>query len=149
MSIVNLFKKLRDESGVSVLYIAHDLATAYYVSDRIAIMFRGNIVEMGPVEDVLMNPKHSYKAPSRISPRGGPHQALVRKDLALRAGTRGILENGLQIRRKMSWRNGYMQERRAQGRLCWQRVRQVSQVHRKFHTFLAVTNSDQHAAGGE
>jgi peptide/nickel transport system ATP-binding protein len=60
MSIVNLFKKLRDESGVSVLYITHDLATAYYVSDRIAIMFRGNIVEMGPVEDVLMNPKHSY-----------------------------------------------------------------------------------------
>jgi peptide/nickel transport system ATP-binding protein len=60
MSIVNLFKKLRDESGVSVLYITHDLATAYYVSDRIAIMFRGNIVEMGSVEDVLMDPKHSY-----------------------------------------------------------------------------------------
>jgi len=60
MSIVNLFKKLRDEFGVSVLYITHDLATAYYVSDRIAIMFRGNIVEMGPVEQVLMNPKHGY-----------------------------------------------------------------------------------------
>ncbi|MDH4291315.1 MAG: ABC transporter ATP-binding protein [Dehalococcoidia bacterium] len=60
MSIVNLFKKLKEESGLSVLYITHDLATAYYVSDRIAIMFRGNIVEMGPVEDVLMNPKHSY-----------------------------------------------------------------------------------------
>jgi peptide/nickel transport system ATP-binding protein len=60
MSIVNLFKKLRDESGVSVLYITHDLATAYYVSDRIAIMFRGHIVEMGPVEDVLMAPKHPY-----------------------------------------------------------------------------------------
>jgi peptide/nickel transport system ATP-binding protein len=60
MSIVNLFKKLRDEFGVSVLYITHDLATAYYVSDRIAIMFRGNIVEMGPVEQVLMEPKHPY-----------------------------------------------------------------------------------------
>jgi len=60
MSIVNLFKKLKEESGVSVLYITHDLATAYYVSDRIAIMFRGNIVEMGPVEKVLMEPKHSY-----------------------------------------------------------------------------------------
>jgi peptide/nickel transport system ATP-binding protein len=60
MSIVNLFKQLRDELGVSVLYITHDLATAYYVSDRIAIMFRGNIVEMGPVEQVLMNPKHPY-----------------------------------------------------------------------------------------
>jgi len=60
MSIVNLFKKLRDETGVSVLYITHDLATAYYVSDRIAIMFRGNIVEMGSVEQVLMNPRHPY-----------------------------------------------------------------------------------------
>jgi peptide/nickel transport system ATP-binding protein len=60
MSIVNLFKKLRDEFGVSVLYITHDLATAYYVSDRIAIMFRGNIVEMGPVERVLMDPQHPY-----------------------------------------------------------------------------------------
>jgi peptide/nickel transport system ATP-binding protein len=60
MSIVNLFKKLRDDFGVSVLYITHDLATAYYVSDRIAIMFRGNIVEMGPVEQVLMDPKHPY-----------------------------------------------------------------------------------------
>ena len=60
MSIVNLFKKLRDEFGVSILYITHDLATAYYVSDRIAIMFRGNIVEMGPVEEVLMNPRHPY-----------------------------------------------------------------------------------------
>jgi peptide/nickel transport system ATP-binding protein len=60
MSIVNLFKKLRDELGVSVLYITHDLATAYYISDRIAIMFRGNIVEMGPVEKVLTSPKHPY-----------------------------------------------------------------------------------------
>jgi peptide/nickel transport system ATP-binding protein len=60
MSIVNLFKKLRDEFGVSVLYITHDLATAYYVSDRIAIMFRGDIVEMGSVEQVLMNPRHPY-----------------------------------------------------------------------------------------
>jgi oligopeptide/dipeptide ABC transporter ATP-binding protein len=40
--------------------IAHDLATAYYVSDRIAIMFRGHIVEMGSVEKVLMEPKHPY-----------------------------------------------------------------------------------------
>ena len=60
MSIVNLFKKLREEMGVSVLYITHDLATAYYMSDRIAIMFRGEIIEMGTVEQVLMAPKHPY-----------------------------------------------------------------------------------------
>lgn len=67
MSIVNLFKKLRDELGVSVLYITHDLATAYYVCDRIAIMFRGKIAEMGTVEQVLMAPKHPYTQLLRAS----------------------------------------------------------------------------------
>jgi peptide/nickel transport system ATP-binding protein len=60
MSIVNLFKDLSHNQGVSVIYITHDLATAYYVSDRIAIMLRGNIVEIGTVETVLDDPKHPY-----------------------------------------------------------------------------------------
>ena len=60
MEIVNLFRKLRDEQKVSIIYITHDLATAYYVSDRIAIMLRGYIVESGPVEDVLNRPAHPY-----------------------------------------------------------------------------------------
>jgi len=60
MSIVNLFRKLRDDFGVSVIYITHDLATAYYVGDQIAIMFRGNIIERGPASEVLMNPLHPY-----------------------------------------------------------------------------------------
>ena len=60
MSIVNLFKDLKEQRGVSVIYITHDLATAYYVSDRIAIMLRGNIVEMGTVEKVLVEPLHPY-----------------------------------------------------------------------------------------
>jgi len=73
MSIVNLFKKLRDELGVSILYITHDLATAYYVSDRIAIMFRGNIVEIGAVDEVLMNPRHPYSQLLRDSiPQADP-----------------------------------------------------------------------------
>jgi peptide/nickel transport system ATP-binding protein len=75
MSIVNLFKQLRDELGVSILYITHDLATAYYVSDRIAIMFRGNIVEMGTVEQVLMNPRHPYSKLLRDSiPQADPNK---------------------------------------------------------------------------
>jgi peptide/nickel transport system ATP-binding protein len=60
MEIVNLFRKLRDEQKVSVIYITHDLATAYYISDRIGIMLRGYIVESGPVEDVLNRPFHPY-----------------------------------------------------------------------------------------
>jgi peptide/nickel transport system ATP-binding protein len=60
MSVCNLFKVLKEERQVSVIYITHDLTTAYYVSDRIAVMFRGNIVEMGPVSSVLVDPKHPY-----------------------------------------------------------------------------------------
>ena len=60
MSIMNLFRELVDRLGLGVIYITHDLATAYYVCDRIAIMFRGNIVAMGDVEKVLMEPKHPY-----------------------------------------------------------------------------------------
>jgi peptide/nickel transport system ATP-binding protein len=75
MSIVNLFKRLRDELGVSILYITHDLATAYYVSDRIAVMFRGNIVEMGTVEQVLMHPRHPYTQLLRDSiPQADPRK---------------------------------------------------------------------------
>jgi peptide/nickel transport system ATP-binding protein len=60
MAIVNLFRKLRDEQKVSVVYITHDLATAYYISDRIAVMLRGYVVESGPVEKVLDRPLHPY-----------------------------------------------------------------------------------------
>ncbi len=75
MSIVNLFARLREEMNLSVLYITHDLATAYYVSDRIAVMFRGNIVEMGPVEEVLLNPRHPYTQLLRDSiPEANPHR---------------------------------------------------------------------------
>lgn len=75
MSIVNLFTKLRDTMKLSILYITHDLATAYYLSDRIAIMFRGNIVEMGPSEEVLMKPKHPYTQLLRDSiPEADPHK---------------------------------------------------------------------------
>jgi ABC-type oligopeptide transport system ATPase subunit len=60
MSIVNLFKKLRDELKVSIVYITHDLATAYYISDRVLIMQRGKVVETGPARQVLSNPQHPY-----------------------------------------------------------------------------------------
>ena len=53
MSIVNLFKTLRDDLGVSIIYITHDLATAYYISDRIIVMQKGKVVEGGDARPVL------------------------------------------------------------------------------------------------
>ena len=60
MAIVNLFKTLRDDLGVSIIYITHDLATAYYISDRIIIMQKGKVVESGDARAVLDHPKHPY-----------------------------------------------------------------------------------------
>ncbi|GHA34494.1 ABC transporter ATP-binding protein [Devosia pacifica] len=60
MAIVNLLRSLRDDFGVSVIYITHDLATAYYISDRLIIMQKGRIVEMGDARVVLSDPEHPY-----------------------------------------------------------------------------------------
>ena len=60
MSIVNLFRQLRDEIRVSIIYITHDLATAYYISDRVIIMQKGVVIESGDARAVLDNPTHPY-----------------------------------------------------------------------------------------
>ncbi|MCE7981419.1 MAG: ABC transporter ATP-binding protein [Caldilinea sp. CFX5] len=60
MNIVNLFLTLKQDYKTSFLYITHDLATAYYISDYIAVMYRGTIVEFGRARTVLAEPKHPY-----------------------------------------------------------------------------------------
>ncbi len=60
MNIVNLFLSLKEQYNTSFLYITHDLATAYYVSDYIAVMYRGTIVEFGNARGILTNPQHPY-----------------------------------------------------------------------------------------
>jgi ABC-type oligopeptide transport system ATPase subunit len=60
MKIINLFLALKQQYKTSILYITHDLATAYYISDYIAVMHRGSIVEFGQAKQVLSQPQHSY-----------------------------------------------------------------------------------------
>jgi len=60
MNIVNLFLELKERFKVSFVYITHDLSTAYYVSDYIAIMYRGSVVEYGPSEQILTEAVHPY-----------------------------------------------------------------------------------------
>lgn len=60
MSIVNLFRDLRDDLGVSIIYITHDLSTAYYISDRVIIMHKGDVVEAGDAKTVLGSPQAGY-----------------------------------------------------------------------------------------
>lgn len=60
MNIVNLFRELKDKYHVSFLYITHDLSTAYYVSDLIATLYRGSMIEYGPAKDIMDKPAHPY-----------------------------------------------------------------------------------------
>jgi peptide/nickel transport system ATP-binding protein len=67
MSIVNLFKALRDDLGISIIYVTHDLATAYTISDRIIIMQKGSVVESGDAKTVLNAPQHPYSQELRAA----------------------------------------------------------------------------------
>jgi peptide/nickel transport system ATP-binding protein len=60
IGILDLLFKMRDKHGISFIYITHDLITARYICDRIAIMYLGNIVEIGPTEEIINNPRHPY-----------------------------------------------------------------------------------------
>jgi peptide/nickel transport system ATP-binding protein len=60
MTIVNLFKELSDRLGIAFLYITHDLTTAYYLADVIAIMRAGQLVEFGRAEDIVNSPRADY-----------------------------------------------------------------------------------------
>jgi peptide/nickel transport system ATP-binding protein len=60
IGILNLMSELREREGVSFLYITHDIASARYIADRVLVMYAGHLVEEGPTEDVIANPKHPY-----------------------------------------------------------------------------------------
>jgi peptide/nickel transport system ATP-binding protein len=58
--ILALLMKLREEFKISVLIVTHDLGLAWTVADRVAVMYLGRVVEIGPADDVLLRPKHPY-----------------------------------------------------------------------------------------
>ncbi|MDN6556398.1 MAG: ABC transporter ATP-binding protein [Acidipropionibacterium acidipropionici] len=58
--VLNLLEKLRIEMGLSYLFVAHDLSVVRHITHRVAVMYLGHIVELGPVSDVFDNPEHPY-----------------------------------------------------------------------------------------
>jgi len=59
-TILDIMQKLRDERVISILYITHDLSTAYQIADEIYLLYQGSTVERGEVTEVIDNPKHPY-----------------------------------------------------------------------------------------
>lgn len=58
--ILNQLLQLRDEEGMGIVFITHDLSVARYIAHRIAVMYLGMFVEVGPAEEIIANPRHPY-----------------------------------------------------------------------------------------
>jgi oligopeptide/dipeptide ABC transporter ATP-binding protein len=58
--VVNLFADLQESLGLSYVFVAHDLSVVRQISDRIAVMYLGKVVEVGPTEELVHNPRHPY-----------------------------------------------------------------------------------------
>jgi peptide/nickel transport system ATP-binding protein len=79
-AIVNLLADLRDRLGLAVLLISHDIAVVAHLADRIAVMYRGGIVQTGTTDDVMGGPWHPYTAAllSAVPTLDGPARPRVR-----------------------------------------------------------------------
>jgi len=81
--ILALFRELNRSSGMSILYISHDLASVAGICDRIAILHEGQIVETGTAEQVLTNPRHQYTQRLMAAMPKMPQRLAVGKAAAL------------------------------------------------------------------
>lgn len=82
--VVKLLDELKHSLGLSMLFIAHDLSMVRYVSDRMAVMYLGSLVEIGPADSVYFAPKHPYtKLLISSNPEPDPNHERARKDAVL------------------------------------------------------------------
>ena len=89
--ILNVLADLRRARGISILFITHDLSTAAYFVDRVAVMYLGRIVELGPVRQVLTAPRHPYTR-ALLSVVPVPNPRLRRERVILQGETPNPIE---------------------------------------------------------
>ena len=78
--VVNLMQDLQQEFGLSYIFIAHDLSVVRHISTRIAVMFKGQIVEIGEAESIYQHPQHAYSRTLLAAvPRPDPSRRLSRR----------------------------------------------------------------------
>jgi oligopeptide transport system ATP-binding protein len=73
--VINLMQELQEEFGLTYLFVAHDLSVVYHIANRIAVMYLGNIVEIGTADQIYKAPKHPYsRALLSAVPQPDPHR---------------------------------------------------------------------------
>jgi peptide/nickel transport system ATP-binding protein len=90
MGVLNLMERLKEERGISYLYITHDIASARYVADRTMVMYAGHIVEAAPSEELMQQPAHPYTQ-LLLSAVPDP-QGSIRTDLPARSGAPKLID---------------------------------------------------------
>ena len=84
--VINLLNELRDELGLTIMFIAHDLSVVKYFSDRIGVMYFGNMVELAPSDELFAHPLHPYtKSLLSAIPLPDPHSEKNRKRITYNA----------------------------------------------------------------
>src|SRR5690606_23098261 len=83
---INLMEDLQDEFGLAYLFIAHDLSVVRHISDRIAVMYLGNIVELAPTDELFENPQHPYtktllSAIPSVNPKTRRERIVIKGDI--------------------------------------------------------------------
>ncbi|KGR86964.1 ABC transporter ATP-binding protein [Lysinibacillus odysseyi] len=97
--VVNLLKELQKERKLTYLFIAHDLSMVKYISDRIAVMYRGKIVELGEADEIYNNPIHPYTK-SLLSAVPQPNPVYERKRVRIPYKHEEVKEDGKVIEAK-------------------------------------------------
>jgi peptide/nickel transport system ATP-binding protein len=139
--VLNMMAGLRDHEGVSILYITHDLASARYIADRVIVMYAGHLVEEGPTETVLSDPKHPYTQ-LLLSAVSDPRKKEEEEEISADTGDPPRVINpgeGCRFR----WRCPYAIEKCAQ---VTPRPTQIGQVQVACHVAVADAERASNAA---